>query len=124
MRSTKLFLIAVLAVGLLALPSVASAKGGDGYKVNVHIEMSGGMKGPIYVGDPLDISVRRAGHGSERYDLCMTPGPLAHAPCYKNRHVNSSSISTEPSKAGKLRLRFKLSTGKVLVRTLHIHKQK
>ena len=134
MRSIKLSLIAVLAAALLAVPAVASAAGPsggesaaaakDGYKVNVHIQMSGGMKGPIYAWDPIMISVRRRGHSSERYDFCMTPGPLAHADCYKNRHVNSSSISTEPSKAGKLRLRFQLSAGKVLVRTLRIHKKK
>ena len=68
------------------------------------------------------ISIRRRGHSSERYDLCMTPGPLAPDPCDRNRRVNRSSVSTEPSKAGKLRLRFELSTGKVLVRTLHIKK--
>ena len=126
MRSIKLSLIAVLAAALLAVPAVASAAGPakDGYKVNVHIQMSGGMKGPIYAWDPIMISVRRRGHSSERYDLCMTPGPLAHDPCYTNRRVNGPGVSTEPSKAGKLRLRFKLSTGTVLVRTLHIHKKK
>ena len=126
MRSIKLSLLAVVAAALLAVPAVAAAKApakGDGYKVNVHIQMSGGMKGPIYVSDPIMISVRRRGHGSERYDLCMTPGPLEHAPCYTNRRVNGPGISTEPSKAGKLRLRFKLSTGKVLMRTLKIRKK-
>jgi hypothetical protein len=117
-RFIKLSLLAVLVTALLATP--APAKGP--YKVNVHIQMSGGLKGPIHVNDPIMISLRARGHGSERYDPCMTPGPSFHDPCYKNRRVNGPGVSTEPSKAGRLRLRFKLSTGRLLVRDLRIRK--
>jgi len=120
-RFIKLSLLAVLATALLATPALAAHAKGP-YKVNVHIQMSGGLKGPIHVNDPIMISLRARGHGSERYDLCMTPGPNFHDPCYKNRRVNGPGVSTEPSKAGKLRLRFKLSTGKLLVRDLRIRK--
>ena len=120
MRSIKLSLLALLAAALLALPAHADAK--SPYKVNVHIQMSGGLKGPIHAHDPIMISVRARGHSGERYDLTMTPAPLGHSALYANRRVNGPGISTEPSKAGKLRLRFKLSTGKVLVRTLNIKK--
>ena len=61
MRSIKLSLLAVLAAtALLALPSVAAAKGP--YKVNVHIQMSGGMKGPIYVSDPTTMPISWNGY--------------------------------------------------------------
>jgi hypothetical protein len=126
-RSIKLSLLALLAVALLAIPAHAADTGGSkshkgGYTTRVHIQMSGGMNGPIHRWDPIIISLRGRGHGGERYDLYMTPAPLEHAARYANRRVNGPGVSTEPSKAGKLRLRFKLSTGKVIVRTLHIKK--
>ena len=123
MRTAKLSLIAVLAAALLALPALAAgaphaAKGA--YHTDVHIQMSGGLKGPIHKWDPIMVSIRGRGHGGERYDLCMTPAPLEHATCYVNRRVNGPGVSTAASKAGKLKLRFKLSTGKVITRTVKI----
>jgi len=121
-RSIKLSLLAVLAAtALLALPSVAAAKGP--YKVNVHIQMSGGMKGPIYAWDPIMISLRGRGHGGERYDLCMTPGPLEHAPCYTNRRVNGPGISTEPSKGRQAPAALQAQHGQDPRRTLKIRKK-
>lgn len=118
MRFLKLSLLAVLVAGLLAVPAVAATKGP--YKTNVHVQMAAGYTGPIHKWDPIIVSIRGRGHGGERYDLCMTPAPLEHAPCYTNRRVNGPGVSTAASEAGNLKLRFKLSTGKVITRTLRI----
>ena len=132
MRTLKLSLLTALATALLAAPALAAGQGPTGggesaptpakrgYTVNVHVQMAGGYTGPIHAWDPIMVSLRGRGHGGERYDLCMTPAPLEHAPCYTNRRVNGPGVSTAASRAGRLRLRFKLSTGKVLVRTLRI----
>ena len=82
--------------------------------------MAPGYKGPIHAWDPIIVSIRGRGHTGERYDLCMTPAPLEHAPCYLHRRVNGPGVSTAASKPGKLKLRFKLSTGKVITRTIRI----
>jgi hypothetical protein len=121
-RIARLLLIAVLAAALLAVPALAAEKvpAKGKYHTDVHIQMSGGKTGPIHAWDPIMVSLRGRGHTGERYDLCMTPAPLEHARCYTNRRVNGPGVSTEPSKAGKLKLRWKLSTGKVITRTVHV----
>ena len=121
MRTFRLSLLVVLATALLAVPAIATAASAKGrYHTNVHVQMAPGYKGPIHKWDPIMVSIRGRGHSGERYNLCMTPAPLEHAPCYTNRRVNGPGVSTAPSKAGKLKLRWKLSTGKVITRTIHI----
>lgn len=134
MRLIKLSLLAVLAAALIAVPALAAdpptTGGGESaptlakgpYKTNVHVQMAPGYKGPIHASDPIIVSIRGRGHGGERYDLCMTPAPVEHAACYTHRRVNGPGVSTAASKAGKLKLRWKLSTGKVITRTLRIAK--
>jgi hypothetical protein len=99
-------------------PSSAPAKGP--YKTNVHVQMAAGYTGPIHALDPVMVSIRGRGHGGERYDLCITPAPVEHESCYRNRRVNGPGVSTAFSKAGRNKLRFKLSTGKVITRTVRV----
>jgi hypothetical protein len=135
MHSLKLPLLAALATALLAVPALAQDQvvtgGGESepttpvaapYKTNVHVQMAAGYKGPIHRYDPVMVSIRGRGHGQERYDLCITPAPVEHATCYPNRRVNGPGVSTAFSKAGKTKLRWKLSTGTVITRTVRVRR--
>ena len=84
MRTFRLSLLVVLAAALLAVPAIATAASAKGrYHTNVHVQMAPGYKGPIHKWDPIMVSIRGRGHTGERYDLCMTPAPLEHAPCLR-----------------------------------------
>jgi hypothetical protein len=121
MHSFKILALAVLAAALTAVPAAAAGHHHKGpYKTNVHVQMAPGYHGPIHRFDPVMVSIRGRGHSGERYDLCITPAPLEHAACYTHRRVNGPGVSTEFSKAGKTKLRWKLSTGRVITRMVRV----
>jgi hypothetical protein len=112
---------------LLLAAALASGGGVTGggesaptYKTNVHVQMAAGYKGPIHKLDPVMVSIRGRGRGGERYDLCITPAPVEHASCYRNRRVNGPGVSTAFSKAGKTKLRWKIRNGMVITRTVRV----
>ena len=128
----RTLLLAALAAALLAVPALAKdpvvTGGGESaptlaegeYRTNVHVQMAAGYDGPIHRFDPVIVSIRGRGPAGERYDLCITPAPVEHDSCYRNRRVNGPGVSTAFSKAGKTKLRWKLSSGKVIRRTVRV----
>jgi hypothetical protein len=114
----------LLVAGLLVIPPLATANAPaskSGYRVKVRVEMSGGRTTPIYVGDPLRISLHKRYRGMEQFELCWTPAPIEKPRCSRHHRVNGVGVAGSPSKAGLLKLRFKIrQSGRVIVRKIRV----
>ena len=115
----RTLLLAAVAAALLAVPALAAESARATTRPTSTCRNRAGL-GPIHAFIPVIVSIRGRGHGGERYDLCITPAPVEHAACYPNRRVNGPGVSTAFSKAGKAKLHWKLSSGKVITRTVRV----
>lgn len=120
MRSPQTALIfpGLLAVIMVGAPNVDA--GSSRYSARILIQMSGGKRGPIHVGEPLDVWLRDRRRGHAHYRVCWDPPPISRPACTGGR-IGGEPTTGAPSKAGTTTLRFTIKgKGEVLSTRLRV----